>query len=431
MSSNPLPAADDYEESIRRSYRWNFLANTGDLAWVNLARSFIFSSTVLTLYASYLTSSAALIGLIPAVQQVGFLLPQLLTARRAERLARKKPYVVKVSVWERVPYLFIALSIFFWPGAPPWFAYLMLAVNIAVASGSGGIASPAWKAMLGKVIHPQRRGLLFSLGYGIGGLMGVGGAAAARYILETFDYPRSFALCFLLSFVAQALSWVCLTFNREPEGGASDAPGGFLTYLRRLPAVLRDNPNFRRYLLGMLLILFGTMGINFYIIYGREVFGVSDGFAGNLTLVALVSQSVGTPALGWLSDRRGHKWLTELAALLGAASVLLMLFVAGKGWLYPVFVLMNLSLAGLAVSRMSITMEFSGLDRMPTFTAIAGTVFAFPVLLAPVIGGWILDAAGFRALFTCGLLLYLAGWALVRFRVRDPRVHRRRRPRPR
>jgi MFS family permease len=65
---------------------------------------------------------------------------------------------------------------------------------------------------------------------------------------------------------------------------------------------------------------------------------------------------------------------------------------------------------------------------MPTFTAIAGTVFAVPVLLAPVLGGWILDAAGFRALFICGLLLYLVGWALVRFRVRDPRVHRRKRP---
>ena len=93
----------EYEDFIRRNYRWNFFANVADLTWVNLARSFIFSSTILTLYASYLTSSAVLIGLIPAVQQVGFLLPQLLTARYAETLSRKKPFVVKASVWERLP----------------------------------------------------------------------------------------------------------------------------------------------------------------------------------------------------------------------------------------------------------------------------------------------------------------------------------------
>jgi MFS family permease len=416
----------EYEDFIRRNYRWNFFANVADLAWVNLARSFIFSSTILTLYASYLTSSAVLIGLIPAVQQVGFLLPQLLTARYAETLSRKKPFVVKVSVWERLPYLFIALSVFLWPGAPRWFAYTVLALNIAVASGSGGIATPAWKTMLGKVIHPDRRARLFSTGYGLGSLMGVGGAALARFILDRYEYPRSFAICFLLSFLAQGLSWLFLTFNREPEGETSQASGNFFTYLKRLPSVLKENPNFTRYLVSSVLVLFGAMGINFYIIYAREVFQISDGFAANLTLVALVSQSLGIPMLGWFSDRFGHKWLAEFAALFGTAAVILMFFVPARGWMYPVFILMNLSVAGMSISRLSITMEFSGIDRLPTFTAIAGTVFAIPILLAPLIGGWILDMAGFDALFGTGLTLYVVGWAVLHFRVQDPRLHRRR-----
>ena len=98
---------DSYEQEIRRHRRWNFAVNASDLIAVNLARSFIFSSTILTLYASYLTHSAILIGLIPAVQKVGYLLPQLILARRAEGMDRKKPFVVRVSVVERVPYLVI------------------------------------------------------------------------------------------------------------------------------------------------------------------------------------------------------------------------------------------------------------------------------------------------------------------------------------
>ena len=113
---------------------------------------------------------------MPAIYEVGFLLPQLLMSRRAESLSVKEPFVVRMSVLERLPFLFISLSIFLRPQAPLWFAYLMLALNIAVASSAGGLATPAWKGMLGKVIRPQRRALLFSLGSDVGGFLGIGGA---------------------------------------------------------------------------------------------------------------------------------------------------------------------------------------------------------------------------------------------------------------
>ena len=379
---------------------------------------------MLTLYASYLTNSAVLIGLVPAVQQVGYLLPQLFFARRAEILYRKKPFVVKISVMERLPYLFIALTIFLWPGSPQWFAYTMLALNIGIATGSAGLATPAWKAMLGKVIHPNRRGLLFSLGVGAGGFLGVAGALLASHILDTVAYPSSFGLCFFLSFVAQAVSWIFLTLNREPSKKPEIRAPSLREYFAELPEIIRTNRNFARYLISQFLVILGTMGVSFYIIYGRYTFGVSDGFAGSLTVVALISQSAGVPLLGWLSDRLGHKWLGEFTTVLGVAALVLMLFLPGSGWLYPVFILMNLSLAGMRISRSCITMEFGGLDKLPTFTALSGTLLGVPTLLAPIIGGWVLDSFGFSALFAVALVFSLSGFVLLRLGVRDPRVHR-------
>ncbi len=315
------------DELVEQHRRWNFAVNAGDLISVNLAKSFIFSSTILTLYASYLTSSAVLIGLIPAIQQVGYLLPQLLTARKSETLSRFKPYVVRISVMERMPYLFIALAIFLWPRAPSWFAYTMLAVNIGIATGCAGLATPAWKAMLGKVIHPDRRGLLFSLGVGAGGFLGVGGAWLARWILETRSFPVSYGLCFLLSFVGQALSFFFLTLNREPEKKVAAAVPPLVEYLRELPEILKRDRNFSMYLASQTLFILGTMAASFYIIYGRYHFGSNDAFAAGLTMVALVTQSAGTPVLGWLSDRLGHKWTAELSSWLGIAALVLMLFI--------------------------------------------------------------------------------------------------------
>ncbi len=414
----------EYESEINRHRRWNFFVNAADLTSVNLAKSFIFSTTVLTLYASYLTSSGPLIGLIPAIQQVGFLLPQLLTARRAEGLSRKLPFVARLSTMERLPYLFISLAIFLWPGAPQWFAYTMLAVNIAVASGSAGLCTPGWKAMLGKIIDPNRRGLLFSLGVGLGGFLGIGGALLARHMLDTFSYPFSYGLCFLLSFLFQVISWLFLILNREPARKPKVVSPSARHYFRGLIPFLKQNPNFSWYLAGSVLAIFGSMAASFYIIHARDAFQIAGGFAASLTMAALVTQSIGTPALGWLSDRKGHKWLNELSILLGAASLVLMLFIPGEGWMYPAFILMNLSMAGIHISRASITMEFGGIDRLPTYTALAGTILGIPTLLGPVAGGWILDLFGYRTLFVTALILSLAGWALIRLRVRDPRVYR-------
>ena len=294
-------------ETIRRNQRWNFWVNIGDLSFVHLAGSFVFISTIMPLYVSYLTESRVLIGLIPAIYLVASHVPQLFTAARAESLERKKPWIVRISVFERVPWLVLGLGIVLWPVAPPWFSYAFLVAMLLIGQGAVGVASPAWRAMLAKVIHPDRKGMMFGLGAAIGALMGAAGALLARHILDTMPYPLSFGICFLLAFAGQAISWTFLTFNREPATTPERARMRLGAYLRELPAVLRGDHNFARFLLSQVLVIFGALGVTFYVIYARDAFAVSDAFAATLTVVALVSQAVGTPLLGWWGDRFGHR----------------------------------------------------------------------------------------------------------------------------
>jgi MFS family permease len=365
-----------------------------------------------------------LIGIIPAIQQVGYLLPQLLSANKAERLSRKKPFVVKVSVFERIPYFFVTLGIFLIPGAPDWVSYIILAFSIGIATGAAGIATPAWKAMLGKVIHPDRRGALFAFGLSVGGLLGIGGTFLARWFLESYEFPVSFAMCFLFSFIFQAISWLFLTFNREPARKPEIDEVSYRDYFRQLPRIIRTNRNFAFYLVSMLLIILGQMAVSFYIVYARTEFGVSDGFAANLTLVALVSQSAATPVLGAVGDRMGHKFLAELSCLFGIAALAIMIFVPSVNWIYLVFLLLNLGMSGLKISRGAITMEFSTEGQMPTFVALSGTLLGVPTFFAPILGGAVLDAFGYIPLFITALALSVSGVVTLKYKVAEPRVRR-------
>ncbi len=418
-----LMPPQDYEAYIKKHEGWNFVVNTLDLTFYNLALSFIFSSTVLTLYASHLTTSAMLIGLIPAIQSVGYFLPQLLMARRSEQVWRKKPLVQKISVFERLPYLFVTLSILFWPQAPNWVSFTILATSLAMATFSGGLAGPAWNGMLAKVIRVERRGRFFGLSHALGGLLGIAGAAISRQVLATYSYPLSFGICFLFCFMAQVMSWIALSLNREPAQKPNSEARSARDYWRRLPSVLREKPNFTRYLISRALIILGGMAAPFYIIYARRAFHISDAFAANLTIAALISQTIATPLLGWLGDRRGHKWLTELSVLIGLGAVVLALVAPHEDWFYPIFVLMNAATSGLVVAGHAMVLEFGGSD-VPTVTALASTLLAIPILLTPILGGWLADTLGFQSLFIVAMAFISAGWCTIHWIVREPRYER-------
>ena len=185
--------------------------------------------------------------------------------------------------------------------------------------------------------------------------------------------------------------------------------------------MLRENPNFCRYLIGHALLVLGMMGTALYIVYARKVFGISDAFAGNLTMAALLGQSLSTPLMGHLADIRGNKWLFELAALVSIGAIALIILANSVIWLYPAFMLVNAAAADMGIAGMGITMEFSSEDELPTFTALAGTLSGIPVLLAPILGGWLADTGGYGLLFGVGLGFSLAGLGTMRWAVNEPR----------
>jgi len=420
-SADAAVPPEQYEAYLEQNQTWNFVVNMLDLTFFHLAMSFIFGTTVLSLYTSYLTSSAVLIGLIPALQNVSFFWPQLIMARHAQRLPRKKPLIGKISLFERFPYLLVAALALLWADAPRPLAYGVLGFSLLVASSAGGLASPAWRGMLAKVIPVTRRGRMFGLSSALGGLLGVGGATLSRQVLSRYPYPTSFGICFLLCFASHVISYICVMLNREPPRESPTAAQTTADYWRRLPSILRENPNLARYLAARALTILGGMAATFYVIYGRKYFGISDEFAATLTIVALASQTVSTPLMGILADRRGNKLLVELGGFFAALGVLVALLMPSALWLYGVFMFVNLANAAFMISGMSMPMEFGPPEELPTITALISTVLAIPILLAPILGGWLADAADYRTLFVAALALLVAGLALMRWGVRDPR----------
>jgi len=79
------------EIEIQRHLRHNLIVNLLDGAFFGFGLGFASFATILPLYVATMTDSALLIGLIPAIHNAGWQLPQLFTARWVARQSHIKP----------------------------------------------------------------------------------------------------------------------------------------------------------------------------------------------------------------------------------------------------------------------------------------------------------------------------------------------------
>lgn len=406
-----------------KNVRWNLVVNGLDLVFFTLGMSLVSRETVMPLLVSSLTDSKLAIGLIPAVFSVSFYLPQLLVANFAERLRYKKPFVMLIAgPGERGSYLFIGLAMLWLAVPSPLLALVLFYLFLALGAACSGTATPAWYDMIAKAIPVHRRGMWAGVSNSLGALIAVGGALAVGYILETVEYPRNFAWVFFAAFAAWIVSYIGLALNREPPSSVVKQSIPLRQYFGQLPAVLRRDANYSRFLLSRTTVQLGAMATGFFTVYGAERFQLGGADVGLFTAALVASQAVMNLVWGAVADRYGHKIVLAIAPFLMVCAVLNAWLVPSAAWLTVTFVLLGMYTAADNVSAFNIIVEFCAPEDRPTYIGLTNTLLAPMLTLGPLIGGWLAMTMGYAGLFALALLVALVGGLLMIYWVREPRV---------
>jgi len=410
------------EGLVEKNLNWNFSVNVLDNMFYALAISLVSQETIMPLLVSELTDSTIAVGLIPAIFSLSFLLPQLFVANHAERLPRKLPFVLLGSgLLQRLPYPLIGIALLLLAVEAPGMALLLFFIGIATAAFGGGIVTPAWFSMIGKVVPRRRRGIFFGLADGGGLLMGVVGAYFVGRVLDIIDYPGSFALLFLVAGLIQAISWISLSLTREPPGDAVKEAMPLRSYFRRLPDVLRGHANFRRFLVAYALLRLSMMAVSFFIVFGNINYDLSGADIGLLNAIFIGSQALLRLLFGWLGDRWGHKRNLVISALCMALAAFFALNSADVAGLIPAFICLACAISCDMVSHFNIVLEFADPADQPTYIGLTNTLMAPFTFIGPIVAGWIAEAYNINLLFAVSLAFGIIGAALLWRWVREPR----------
>ena len=409
-------------DRLGKDDNWNFGVNVLDNMFFALAITLVSQETIMPLLVSQLTDSTVAIGLIPAIFSLSYLLPQLFIASYSERLRRKLPFVLLWNgLLQRLPYPAIGLALFFFAADAPGLALALFYIGIATAAFGGGIVTPAWFTMIGKVIAVRRRGRFFGLADGGGLLMGIIGAAFVARILDAIAYPGNFTLLFLIAGLLLAISWCFLALTREPESGEVKAAAPLRQYLRQLPSVLRRHANYRRFLMGYAFLRLSAMALSFYIIFADRNFSLTGADIGLLNALFIGTQAVMRLVFGWLGDRWGHKRNLTIAAGCMALAAAFALGSTTMLGMAPAFICLACAISGDSVSHLSIVLEFAAPAEQPTYIGLTNTLIAPVTFLGPVLAGWMAGALSLEAMFAVSLAFGLIGGALLMLWVREPR----------
>jgi MFS family permease len=409
------------EQSVRKHLRYNLTANLVDGGFFGLGWGFGSIGTILPLFVSRMTSSALLIGLIPAIHTVGWQFPQLFMANSVSRLRRYKPMVMLMTIHERVPYLGLALVALFL-GKLGNTAGLILTFVMLIWQGLGaGFTANAWQSMIAKIIPPDWRGTFFGAQASLANILMSVAAIAAGYILVQLHDPINFSLCFILTAAGMGLSYIAMGLTREPVDNEKNIPDRQPSPWKGGLELLRRDRNFTAFLVIRQLSQIATMGFAFYIVYGLRRFGMSDLTAGFLTAALTITQTAANAIMGWLGDRVGHRAMLIAGSVAVTLSSLLAWGAPSTGWLYPVFILSGLANVAYWTTGMAITVEFGSEETRPTYIGLSNTLVAPFTIIAPLIGGWIAETAGFQTTFMVSAVGGLVIAALLFWLVRDPR----------
>jgi MFS family permease len=414
---------------VMRSLQRNTAASLVDSGGFGAALGFIGYSTVLPTMALALTKSEPYVGLLTTLWSGMWLLPQLPAGRRLAGRPYNKPVLVKAAFFSRVALLVMAFMLLL--NLDVAVLAVLLPIVIVVFRGLDAVAAVAWFDVIGKVFPPYIRGKV--LGWSQSSAFGAQflSSFVVAWALGASGpgFPNNYALLMGMAALCVFVSWVALMAYVEPRSETIDNPYAKLRLRDHVGHILKTDRAFRLNAIGRLLI--GGIGFAtpFYVVQATQVLNVPGDTIGLFLAAQTIGGVVSSLILGPISQKHGSHIVMRATMILALIpplmGLLLYLFAQDNAALATIGTVLIFAAIGATDGSILLGFLQHVLDIAPpgqrtAYTGLSNTIGGLTVI-APTIGGLLLQATSFPVLFIATAIAPLAGFTVV---MRIPKVIR-------
>lgn len=381
--------------SVYAVFIWHgfFLALT--LAMINFG-------TVLPALVDELTPSRTVFGLLYSILLAGPYLFNILFGHFLSAFRYRRPFLILGIYIRAAAFLGMALFVWLFAKTAPGVVVASLFVWLALFALSGGLAGLVYADVVGKLVPRKERGTLYAVKQFVSGGASVAGGFIVAGTLgsASMGFPRGYAVLLFIGFLGLMVASAAFWFIKEPPSPALEQREPVGALLRGIPGILRENPEFRRFVIVENLSGFGLMVLPFYMLFAKESFALAGSYVGRYLVVQTAGILLSNLVWGALSRKWDSMAVVRACILIGAVTPLLALISAhfGPAGFYPVFFLTGFMYSGRRVGFEPYLLDIIPEETRPLFLGIRGTLDILVALLPPL-GGFFVDMTGFRPLF--------------------------------
>ncbi len=408
----------------------SFLAFLGDWVFFGLGLALVNPATVMPALVRALTPSAPVIGLVETIRNGAWLIPQIFVAWALSGTTISRRHVLVPLLGSRVALLLVAPLLLATGTVGPGIALAGFFVLITLLFSLDAVGSLPWFDLFSSTLSPVNRGRLVGTAQVLAGAGGIGvGYIVARVLAApALGFPRSYALLVGASGVFMALELGALSCLRVPPDPHERRRLPLRSFAELCIRMLGRDRVFRTLVIVRLLVGACGLAVPFYMVFGLDVLRLGPQSVGVFTAAQVVGSIVSAPLMALLSEKRGRtsviRLVAVLALLLPLAGIALVLLapLASRVVLTVVLGAIFFLLGGVNNGNMAGFTNYL-LDHAPAgeravYVGLANTLNGV-VLVAPLLGGWLLTAFSWPVLFVVTAAVSLAG-LLGTFRVHEP-----------
>lgn len=290
----------------------NLFALTMDVTCFCIGLAFLDGSAVLPLLLQRLGATGPLIGAFAMLRSLTFSFSQIFVAYIMQDRRRHKTPLAWIAAVTRLPLLALPYLL-----VHAMDSNFMRMVALTATFGllglwslGDGLGYVPWMEIVARSFSERTRGRFFSMTQTVAGLVSVGMAIfLVSPILGAsgLPFPKNYAVLAALFALFMGISLLGVFLIHEPPAPKPTEPVkrlSFTDYFSRLPAILRDNPAFKRLSNIELLLYAGCASQPFYVLEAKARFHLSDRWGGIYQALMAISVVGMMPLWTYLSEKR-------------------------------------------------------------------------------------------------------------------------------
>ena len=186
-----------------KNFRYNYTIGILNGAIFGFVDALIAPSLTLAVFITQLGGSSLLVGLMSAIYNGGWFIPQFLISHRLQQLPLKKPVYAGAAAVRIVCWFFIVVATYLLGATNEALLLAIFFLLMTIYSLAAGVAGNPFMAIVAKVIPIPRRGSFFGWREFTGTAMGLLAGYLVAVALSperALPFPQNFTLIFTVAF---------------------------------------------------------------------------------------------------------------------------------------------------------------------------------------------------------------------------------------